>query len=152
MELMGSLMRNGFLTSKAVTINGHEVPAIEVVRALLWENPITKHNPVWAYGLVVEVLGERDERQVRCIYRNDHPPQEVWGGTSAYYKNIGLPLAVGANLIAAGKVTARGVLPPEQALPVEPFFVALAQRGILVEEQILEEGQIVESGQIGSVS
>jgi lysine 6-dehydrogenase len=142
MELMGALMRGGMLTSQSVHIAGHEIPAVEAVRELLWDNPISKENPVWAYGLVVEVLGEKDGRRTRCTYRSAHPPQGEWGGESAYFKNVGVPLAIGAELIATGLVSARGVAPPERALPVRPFFKALAQRGITVEETIVEEGKL----------
>jgi saccharopine dehydrogenase-like NADP-dependent oxidoreductase len=88
------------------------------------------------------VLGEKGGRRTRCTYRSAHPPQEVWGGESAYFKNVGVPLAIGAELIATGQVSARGVVPPERALPVRPFFEALAQRGITVEETIVEEGKL----------
>ena len=143
MELMGGLMRGGFLTNRPVKIGESEIPAVEAVRALLWDNPISKENPVWAYGLVVEVLGERNDRKVKCTYRTKHPPQEEWGGEAAYYKNVGIPLAIGAELIATGQVPARGVLPPELALPVKPFFEALALRGVSVEEILLEVGPVV---------
>ncbi len=142
MELMGALMRGGMLTSRPVHIAGVEVPAAEAISALLWKNPVSKENPVWAYGLVVEVLGEKGGRRTRCTYRSAHPPQEEWGGESAYFKNVGVPLAIGAELIASGQVSARGVVPPERSLPVDPFFEALAQRGITVEETIVEEGKL----------
>jgi hypothetical protein len=35
-------------------------------------------------------------------------------------------------LLAAGVITARGVLPPERAIPVAPFFAELAKRGMRV--------------------
>jgi lysine 6-dehydrogenase len=138
MTLMGSLMKAGLLSSRAVQIGEIEYPSIEVVRALLAKNPISKDNPVWAYGLVVEVLGQRSGRSMKCVYRSHHAPQEEWGGESAYYKNVGIPLSIGAQLIAEGKSTARGVKPPELALPTADFFDALALRGITVEEEIIE--------------
>jgi saccharopine dehydrogenase-like NADP-dependent oxidoreductase len=140
MALMGSLMRAGLLSSRPVRIDGVEMPAIEVVRALLTNSPFSQENPVWAYGLVVEVVGERAGRRVRCTYRSQHPPQEEWGGESAYFKNVGIPLSIGAQLIAHGQTTGRGVLPPEQAFPTGPFFAELARRGIRVEEEIVEVG------------
>jgi saccharopine dehydrogenase-like NADP-dependent oxidoreductase len=140
MALMGALMQGGVLSSRPVKAGAAEMPSVELVRALLWDNPISKQNPVWAYGLVVEVLGERDGRKVKCVYRSHHPPQEEWGGQAAYFKNVGIPLSIGAQLIAQGAVTARGCLPPEQALPVQPFFDALTKRGITVHETITEEG------------
>jgi lysine 6-dehydrogenase len=142
MELMGSLMRSGMLTARQVEIGGARIPSIEAVRMLLMDNPISRTNPIWAYGLVVEVLGERDGRKVRCIYRSHHPPQEEWGGEAAYYKNVGIPLSIGAELVAKGQVPARGVLPPERSLPVEAFFTELSKRGITVEEKIIEEGEL----------
>lgn len=142
MALMGGMMRGGLLSSRPVQIDGLEKPAVEVVRALLWDSPASKENPIWAYGLVVEVLGVRDRRQVRCTYRSSHPLQEEWGGEAAYFKNVGVPLAVGAELIASGRARAYGVLPPERALPVGPFFEALSERGIAVEETIVETGEL----------
>jgi lysine 6-dehydrogenase len=142
MALMGSLMRGGFLSSRPVKIGEQSLPSVDAVRALLWDNPISKENPVWAYGLVVEVLGERGGRKVKCTYRSKHPPQDEWGGEAAYYKNVGVPLAIGAELIASGQVKARGVRAPELALPVAPFFEALALRGITVDETVVEVGPL----------
>lgn len=142
MAMMGMMMRGGLLSSRPVHVGEEEVPAIDVVRALLAETPFSRQNPVWAYGLVVEVTGERDGRRITCTYRSRHPPQEAWGGESAYFKNVGIPLSIGAQLIARGKVTGQGVLPPEQAFPTGPFFAELARRGIVVEEEIMEEGTL----------
>ena len=142
MALMGSLMRSGLLASRPVRVGESEMPAIEVVRALLADAPFSKENPIWAYGLVIEVRGERAGRRVTCTYRTNHPPQEEWGGESAYFKNVGIPLSIGAQLIAHGQTTGQGVLPPEQALPTAPFFSELARRGIEVEETIVEEGPL----------
>ena len=142
MALMGALMRGGLLSSRLVRVGDAEMPAIELIRAALAQNPFSKQNPVWAYGLVVEVTGERAGRQVTCTYRSEHPPQEKWGGESAYFKNVGIPLSIGAQMIAHGQTTGRGVLPPERAFPTQPFFVELARRGIVVEENIVEEGKL----------
>jgi saccharopine dehydrogenase (NAD+, L-lysine-forming) len=142
MALMSSLMRSGLLDSRPVRLGQQTLPAIEVTRALLADSPVSRQNPVWAYGLVVQVTGQKSGRRLTCTYRNHHPAQEEWGGESAYFKNVGIPLSVGAQLIAAGQATAQGVVPPEQALPTKPFFVALAQRSITVTETIVEEGVI----------
>lgn len=142
MELMGSLMRNGLLSNRTVKLGNAEYPSIELMRAALAASPISRQNPVWAYGLVVEVVGERNGRLTKCTYRSNHPPQDEWGIEAAYYKNVGVPLSIGAQLIASGQVTARGVRPPEIALPTQPFFDELAKRGITVEETIVEQGQL----------
>jgi lysine 6-dehydrogenase len=142
MALMGSLMRGGLLSSRPVQIGDGEMPSIEVVRQLLADVPLSRENPTWGYGLVVEVTGERDDRRVKCTYRSKHPPQEEWGGTAAYFKNVGVPLSIGAQLVAHSQNPGAGVLPPEQALPTEPFFTELARRGIAVQEVIVEEGDL----------
>jgi saccharopine dehydrogenase-like NADP-dependent oxidoreductase len=142
MELMGSLMRGGLLSSRPVTFGDETMPTIDAVAKLLWENPASKENPVWAYGLTVVVTGVRDGRKVVATYRNHHPPQEEWGGPSAYFKNVGIPLSIGAQLIAHGLTTAKGVVAPEQALPTDIFFRELEKRGITVEETIVEEGWV----------
>jgi lysine 6-dehydrogenase len=142
MEIMGALMRGGLISRRKVEVTGQSLPAIEVVRALLMNSPLSLENDVWAYGLVVEVLGERDARQVRCTYRSHHPPAEQWGGQAAYFKNVGIPLSIGAQMIASGDVLTRGVRPPELAFPTAPFFKALSRRGITVEETVIEEGEL----------
>ncbi len=138
MELMTAMMHAGMLSGQSVNINGKQVPAVDALADLLLQLPVSKDNRVWAYGLEVAVLGERDGRLLKHRYRSQHPPQEEWGGQAAYFKNVGIPLSIGAQLIAAGQGTAKGVRPPEQALPVKPFFEALALRGITIEEQVEE--------------
>jgi lysine 6-dehydrogenase len=142
MHIMGALMQAGLLSKRPVKIGDLEIASIDAIRILLATSEFSKENDNWGYGLVVEVIGERHNRQVRCTYRSHHPPQEVWGNKGAYYKNVGIPLSIGAQLIADGQVNARGVLPPEMAFPVRPFFEALALRGITIEEQIIEIGQL----------
>lgn len=142
MELMGVLMRNGLLSSCPVTVGDQQLPSIEVIRALLASNPRFQENDIWGYGLVVEALGEKNGRRATCLYRSHHPPADEWGGKSAYFKNVGIPLSIGAILMAEGQVTARGVLPPEVCFPPQPFFEALARRGIIVEEHVLVQGPL----------
>jgi saccharopine dehydrogenase-like NADP-dependent oxidoreductase len=51
---------------------------------------------------------------------------------SAVARDTGFPPAIVAGWLAAGRLRARGVLAPEQALPVRPFLAALAERGLQV--------------------
>jgi saccharopine dehydrogenase-like NADP-dependent oxidoreductase len=139
MQVMSALMQAGLLSGRPVSMSGESYPSREVVRRLLQESPASHENPVWAYGLVVEVSGMRNTHRVHCTYRSHHPPASEWSGEAAYYKNVGIPLSIGAQLVANGEALALGVLPPELALPVEPFFQALALRGITVEETVVQE-------------
>jgi saccharopine dehydrogenase-like NADP-dependent oxidoreductase len=135
MNMMRTFKEAGMLGTEPLDALGGRAP-VEMVRELLLALPWSKENPVWAYGLVIEVEGEKDGQRTRLTYRTDHPPQDEWGGASAYYKNVGIPLAIGAQLIAEGAVTARGVLPPEVALPTGRFLEEIARRGITYEETV----------------
>ncbi len=137
MELMGALMRAGLLSDLPVRIGGQEMSAFDLCRELLWAAPSSRENPVWAYGLVVEVSGRQAGQRLLCTYRNEHPPQQEWGGESAYFKNIGIPLSIGAQMLAHGLAERKGVVPPELAFPAQPFFQELARRGIVVHEEIV---------------
>jgi saccharopine dehydrogenase-like NADP-dependent oxidoreductase len=142
MEIMSALSRAGLLSRRPVQLNGGSEPALEVVRSLLSGSPLSLENPVWAYGLVVKVEGKREGRSMVMTFRSSHPPQEEWGGEAAYFKNVGLPLSIGAQLIASGACEGRGVLAPEVALPPDRFFSELSRRGIQVEETIVEAGTV----------
>jgi saccharopine dehydrogenase-like NADP-dependent oxidoreductase len=117
MGLMGALLRAGLLARRTIELGGSRQPVKEYVRGLLAESPELKQSELWAYGLVIEVSGKKDGRQASCHYRTRHPPAERWGGPSAYYKNVGLPLAIGAELVAGGLARGVGVLPPELGGP-----------------------------------
>ncbi|MGD2205492.1 MAG: saccharopine dehydrogenase C-terminal domain-containing protein [Anaerolineae bacterium] len=143
MRLMGALMKAGLLSDLPVRIGNQEMTTFDACRELLWAAPSSRENPVWAYGLVVEVTGARNGRRAVCTYRNDHPPQEEWGGESAYFKNVGIPLSIGAQMIAHGQAEKKGVVPPELAFSAQPFFAELAKRQIQVHEEIIETGALL---------
>ncbi len=136
MRLARAMVESGLYSEEPITIDGLEATPLEVMHKLLIQLPESKQNPLWAYALVVEVIGKQDGRDVQITLWNRHPPQEEWGGPAAYYKNIGIPLSIGAQMIARGDVTHRGVIPPETALPPDIFIAELARRRIEIYEKI----------------
>ena len=128
----------GLYSDEPVTIKGIESTPFDIMFDLLLEMPETKQTPLWAYGLVVDVYGKADGREVKHTLWSTHPPQEEWGGSAAYYKNIAIPLSIGAQMITNGEVSARGVIPPETALGPDLFFAELERRGIRVQEKLEE--------------
>ncbi|MBI2892883.1 MAG: saccharopine dehydrogenase NADP-binding domain-containing protein [Deltaproteobacteria bacterium] len=46
--------------------------------------------------------------------------------------DTGCPPSIAVQMIAAGEITARGVLAPERAVPCEPYFAQLSRRGMTV--------------------
>ena len=58
-----------------------------------------------------------------------------WGGREAYSKNVGIPLSIGAQMLAKGKVKEKGVLPAEACFDPVCFFNELSKRGIEIYEK-----------------
>ncbi len=108
------------------------------MKALLIQLSESKENSLWGYGLVVDVFGKRNGREVKVTLWNRHPPQEEWGGPAAYYKNIAIPLSIGALMIAHGDVGVKGVVPQETALDTGIFFGELRRRSIEIHERVEE--------------
>ena len=46
--------------------------------------------------------------------------------------DTGCPPSIAVQMIARGEITARGALPPEQCIPIEPYFAELAKRNMRV--------------------
>ena len=55
---------------------------------------------------------------------------------SAVARDTGFPPSIVAQLLLAGRIRERGVLPPEQCVPVRPFLDALAERGFLAKATV----------------
>ncbi len=136
MKLAKAMLESGLYSEEPITVKGIETTAFEMMHEILLQLPETKQTPLWAYGLVVDVLGKRDGRDIKITFWNEHPPMEEWGGKAAYYKNIAIPLSIGAQMIARGDVEARGVLPPETVFAPSIFFTELEKRGIRIEQKI----------------
>ena len=142
MALAKSMLKSGLYSEEPVTIKGVETNAFEMMYELLLAAPESKETPLRAYGLVVDVYGKQGGRDVQVKLWNRHPPMETWGGRAAYYKNIAIPLSIGAQMIGRGDVAVRGVVAPETALDPSIFFAELARRGIEIHERV-EAYQVV---------
>jgi lysine 6-dehydrogenase len=136
MRLAKALLESGLYSEEKITIKGVETTAYELMYEVLLQLPESKETPLWAYGLVVEVYGKKDGRDLKFTYWNRHPSQEEWGGKAAYYKNIAIPLSIGAQMIARGDIVVQGVVPPETAIPPDLFFSELKKRGIEIHETV----------------
>jgi lysine 6-dehydrogenase len=136
MRLAKTMLEAGLYSEQTMQIKGIEATPVDMMYEILLRLPETKETPLWAYGLVVEVFGQREGRDVKIKLWNRHPGMEEWGGKAAYYRNIAIPLSIGAQMIARGDVTTRGVVPPETALDPGVFFSELARRDIEIHEEI----------------
>jgi len=136
MELVKMLVKYNFYQDKPVEVNGRKVKPIDFMFNFLLQSPTAKENPVWAYGLVVEVIGEKNGKPAKITLKNSHPPMNKWGGRSAYSKNVGIPLSIGAQMMARSKVKQNGVLPPEACFDPIEFFKELSKRDIQINEKL----------------
>lgn len=136
MNLARTMLKWGLYSEEPFDYKGVDVNAFEMMHQLLLRSEQTKETPVWAYGLVVEVFGQKGGKDASVKLWTEHPTMEAWGGKAAYYKNIAIPLSIGAQMIAGGEVSARGVVPPEAAINSLRFFEELEKRGIKVREQV----------------
>jgi lysine 6-dehydrogenase len=136
MRLAKTMLEAGLYSEEPITLKGVDTTAFEMMHEILLQLPETKETPLWAYGLVVDVFGKKDGKDVKITHWNQHPPMEEWGGKTASYKNIAIPLSIGAQMIARGDIEARGVLPPESVIDPEIFFAELEKRGITIEQKI----------------
>jgi saccharopine dehydrogenase (NAD+, L-lysine-forming) len=136
MNLAKTLLEWGLYDEEPFTYKDIEINSLEMIHQLMLRSPQTKETPVWAYGLVVEVFGKKDGKDLKIKLWSEHPPMDEWGGKAAYYKNIAIPLSIGAQMIVRGDVDARGVLPPETAIDPLIFFDELKLRGITIGEEV----------------
>lgn len=142
MRLVKAMLESGLYSGEKITVCGIETTAYDMMYEILLASPGSKRTPLWAYGLVVEVYGTREGREVKVTYWNRHPSMDRWGGSAAYYKNIAIPLSIGVQMIARGDVSARGVVPPETALDPRIFFAELARRDVEIHERIEEHREL----------
>ena len=138
MRLAKAMLESGLYNEEPIVVKGMETTAFDLMFELLLQLPGSKETPLWAYGLLVEVYGKKDGRNLKFTYWNRHPPQEEWGGQAAYYKNIAIPLSIGVQMIARGDVRVTGVVPPETAIDPQIFIGELARRRIEIHEKVEE--------------
>jgi lysine 6-dehydrogenase len=49
-------------------------------------------------------------------------------------RTTAFPTSIIAQMVARGDITARGVFPPEQCVPLDPFLGELRRRNIIIHE------------------
>jgi saccharopine dehydrogenase-like NADP-dependent oxidoreductase len=84
--------------------------------------------------LRVVVRGARGGQEVQEVLDCHTPGIPAWGmGVDV---DTGCPPSIAMQLLAAGAITARGVVPPERAIPAEPFFRELEKRGMTIDRKV----------------
>ena len=81
----------------------------------------------------IEITGTRDDTTQTLTYDLVDRFDEATG-LSAMQRCTAFTAVTVAELLAAKQIAGGGVAPPEQLVPLEPFFDALAARGITIQE------------------
>jgi lysine 6-dehydrogenase len=122
----------GLTSTEPVRIGTSEFVPRQVLLSMLSRAPKAKTvGPLDEYEILrVTVSGRRDGRQITEIVDCHVPGMPSWDvGVDI---DTGAPPSIVAQMLLSGEVTARGVLPPERAVPVSSFFRALAGRRMRV--------------------
>jgi saccharopine dehydrogenase-like NADP-dependent oxidoreductase len=139
MALLKALYEWGFLENASISLNGTRVGVLDAIFAYLRQSDPGTTTDLNGYALHVEVEGRRDGQPVSLVLTHTHPASDGsvadWTGLRAYTRCVGIPLGIGARLIATGQVQAIGVVPPELAFEPTDVFEMLAERQIFIHQK-----------------
>lgn len=140
MELIRVLYDWGLLSNPTAKVDGVEVGVMDAIGSYLINSLAGQETELWGYALHVEVIGTKDGKKLQHILTHTHPASDGtvkgWEKLRAYTRNVGIPMSIGAQIIAEGKVEKAGVLAPEQAFNPADIFRELQRRQIFVHEEI----------------
>jgi saccharopine dehydrogenase-like NADP-dependent oxidoreductase len=127
---MAFVAQLGLAETERVTVDGGTVRPRDVLLAQLRKVPQTKEKPKSkGYKDVATVVaGSRGGETVTVRADTFGGPHREWG-VSGGTLLVGVPPAIVARWLAAGKLDRPGVWPPELAIDPEPFFAELTERG-----------------------
>ena len=142
MLLIRALHEWGFMRNDLIEVNGKQVGIMDMIGSYLQQAPEGQETELYGYALHVEVEGVRDGRKIRHTLTHTHPASDGsvpgWERLRAYTRCVGIPMAVGAHLMAQGKVARTGCIIPEHAFAPLDVFAELEKRDILIHEDIEE--------------
>jgi saccharopine dehydrogenase-like NADP-dependent oxidoreductase len=142
MQLIRALYDWGILRNPKVALGGGEVGVLDAVAEYLINSEQGTTTELYGYALHVEVTGTTNGQEATHVLTHTHPPSDGsvpdWAGLRAYTRNVAIPFAIGAQLIASGQINdVAGVVIPERVFRPGEIFEALQQRDLHVHHDIL---------------
>lgn len=142
MQLVRALYDWGFMRNERIRIGGQEVGVLDCISEYLGNSREGTETELYGYALHVEVTGTKDGRHIRHTVTHTHPASDGsvpgWEQLRAYTRNVGIPMAIAAELLASGKVEQTGIVIPEYAFEPQMIFDELAKREIYIHDKIEE--------------
>jgi lysine 6-dehydrogenase len=123
------LVELGFGGTKPIKMDDASLHPRKILAKMIEAHPVPEGDPNDCEVVRVDVRGTRSGRPVvvrmeSMIY--SHPEWKVSCGAL----DTGVPPSIVAQMIGLGVINAHGVLPPEQCVPAELFFLELSKRNI----------------------
>jgi lysine 6-dehydrogenase len=140
MELIRTLYDWGIMGNDKIEVAGVEVGILDAIAAYLLQSEEGQTTDLYGYALHVEVVGTCEGRKYRHILTHTHPASDGsvkgWEKLRAYTRCVGIPMSIGAQMIAHGKFNGTGVVAPELAFEPSEVFAELAERGIKIHKKV----------------
>ncbi len=142
MQLVRTLYDWGFMRNDKVKVGDAEAGILDLIAQYLMNSTEGTETELYGYALHIEVIGQKGGKTYQHILTHTHPASDGsepgWGKLRAYTRNVGIPMAIGATLLAQGRVERIGVITPEEAFDPESIFAELKKRRLIIHEQKTE--------------
>ena len=144
MMLIRTLYDWGFMRNDKIEVDGTQVRILDAIADYLLQSKEGQTTDLYGYALHVEVTGSREGKKYRHILTHTHPASDGsvkgWEKLRAYTRCVGIPMSIGAQMIALGQFRGSGVVAPELAFEPSAVFTELAKRGIIIHKKIEDTG------------
>ena len=137
MGLVRTLHDYGMYDSNSVKFRDKDNQPLEFMKHYLLKVPEGDQTELWGYSVQVEIIGWLKNNRVMYRFATSHPPMKNWGEQRAYSKNVGIPLSIGAQMLANGKAKKKGVDGLETMLPAQEFVAKMRKRDFVINESLV---------------
>ena len=118
------LKENGFISDEKIKISNNEFNIKNISLEILKKLPKTIPEKINQYE-IIRVIAEDNKKKIVM-------DAKITGINETIDKDTGVPPSITAQMIADGKITNKGVFPPESIVSEDSFFKELAKRKIYI--------------------